>query len=134
MSALMRQTHGMSQAPPVSELLKEYRDALLSMHRSRIGAGGDPHHWNRLVNKMQALHLQLRESPEGRDGITSMIRDECLTVRQWSATNALAWDPGVARTALLQEIETEGPGAFEAQVTLREYDAGRLNTVWRPKA
>jgi hypothetical protein len=87
-----------------------------------------------LVDKMQAFHLELRETSEGRDGITSLIGDECVTVRQWSATNALAWAPREARAELSRAVEEGGPGALEAQVTLREFDAGRLNTAWKPKA
>ena len=123
----------MGQEPRVDDLLQKYRDTLLAMHKCRVLAGGDPRRWNRLVDKMQALHLVLRESSEGRDGITSLIGDECATVRQWSATNALAWAPQAARAALTREVEEGGPGAFEAQVTLREFDAGRLDTAWKPK-
>jgi hypothetical protein len=81
---------------------------------------------------MQAFHLELRETSEGRNGITELIGDECVTVRQWSATNALAWAPREARAELTREVEEGGPSAFEAQVTLREFDAGRLNTTWKP--
>jgi hypothetical protein len=123
----------MGQHPRVADLLREYRDTLLAMHECRVLAGGDPRQWNRLVNKMQAVHLQLRESSEGRDGITSLIGDECVTVSQWSATNALAWAPRQARAELAREVEEGGLAAFEAQITLREFDAGRLNTAWKPK-
>lgn len=80
------------------------------------------------------LHLVVRQTSEGRDGITALMGDECLTVRQWSATNALAWAPQKARAELMREVEAGRRGAFEAKVTLREFDAGRLNTVWKPKA
>lgn len=83
----------MDQEQRVADLLQKYRDTLLAMHECRVLAGGDPRRWNRLVDKMQAFHLELRETSEGRDGITSLIGDECVTVRQWSATNALAWAP-----------------------------------------
>ncbi|MGH9204325.1 MAG: hypothetical protein ACRD2A_24115, partial [Vicinamibacterales bacterium] len=105
-----------------------------AMHDCRVLAGGDARRWNRLVDKMQSAHLQLRETSQGRDGITSLIGDECLTVRQWSATNALAWAPLQARAELAREVEEGGPVAFEAQLTLREFDAGRLDTAWNPKA
>jgi len=124
----------MGQQPAVADLLREYRDTLLAMHECRVLTGGDPRQWNRLVNQMQSVHLQLRQSSQGRDGITSLIDDECVTVRQWSATNALAWAPGQARAELTREVEEGGPAAFEARVALREFDAGRLNTAWKPKA
>lgn len=61
------------------------------------------------------------------------MTDACDTVRQWSATNALAWAPDEARAILTREVEGDGPGSFEAKMTLREFDADRLNTAWRPK-
>lgn len=122
----------MGQEERVADLLQSYRDTLVAMHECRVLEGGDPRRWNRLVGEMQAFHLELRETPEGRDGISSLIGDECVTVRQWSATNALAWAPREARAELTREVEKGGPGAFEAQVTLREFDAGRLNTAWKP--
>lgn len=85
------------------------------------------------MDNVQSLHLELRESAEGRDGITSLIDDDCVTVRQWSATNALAWAPREARAELTREVEEGGVSAFEAKVTLREFDAGHLDTAWKPK-
>ena len=38
-----------------------------------------------------------------------------------------------ARAELTREVEEGRPRAFEAQVTLREFDTGRLNTAWKPK-
>jgi hypothetical protein len=47
---------------------------------------------------------------------------------------ALAWAEGVARAELEREVETDsGLRGFEAEVVLREFDAGRLNTGWMPK-
>jgi hypothetical protein len=117
----------------VAGLLQQYREALLAMHDCRALVGDDPRRWNELVDKMQAVHLELRESVEGREGITALLADECETVRQWSATNALAWSPDEARAALTREVEGGGSGAFEAKVTLREFDAGRLDTSWKPR-
>lgn len=47
-------------------VLIDYRATLLAMHRERIESGGTPRAWNRLVNRLQKLHLELRETPEGR--------------------------------------------------------------------
>lgn len=123
----------MGQQPGVADLLQTYRETLLAMHECRVLSGGDPNRWNSLVDNVQSLHLELRESAEGRDGITSLIDDDCVTVRQWSATNALAWAPREARAELTREVEEGGVSAFEAKVTLREFDAGHLDTAWKPK-
>lgn len=118
----------------ISDLLARYRAVLLEMHECRVETGGRPRKWNRLVDKMQSIHLGLRETPEGREGITRLaIEGENETVRSWSATNALAWDPDRVRPLI--EAVTRGPGLMrlDAEMVLREFDAGRLNTAWAPK-
>ncbi|MCX6395333.1 MAG: hypothetical protein NTV23_02480 [Propionibacteriales bacterium] len=92
-----------------------------------------PADWNRLVDRMQWFQLTLASTPEGRAAVTRMIDDPCPTVREWSTTNALAWDPAIALPALRRQIEADGPRTFTAKVVLHEYEAGRLNTSWTPK-
>jgi hypothetical protein len=73
----------------VAALAARYREVLVEMDSHRIERGGKPRSWNRLVNRMQALQLQLRATQAGRDAITSLISDENATVRSWSAVNAI---------------------------------------------
>jgi hypothetical protein len=90
--------------------------------------------WNRLVNRLQTVQLQLRSSPEGRSGISSFLDDDNITVREWSAGFALAWDPIPARAEFERLAADESSLAgFEAKITLREFDAGRLNMTWSPR-
>jgi hypothetical protein len=118
----------------VDALVAKYREALVEMDSCRIEHGGKPRSWNRLVNRMQALQLRLRATQEGRDAITSLISDQNATVRSWSAVHALAWAESVARPELEREARDDsGLGGFEAELALREFDAGRLNTAWVPK-
>jgi hypothetical protein len=115
-------------------LAAKYREVLVEMDSRRIESGEKPRSWNRLVNRMQALQVQLRATQAGRDAITSFIADENATVRSWSAVNALAWAESVARAELEREAKTtDDLRGFEAQIVLREFDAGRLNTAWVPK-
>ncbi len=66
--------------------------------------------------------------------ITQLIGDHNATVRQWSAGNALAWDEAIAPAELeRQAAEDLGLRGFETETTLREFDAGRLDTTWQPK-
>ena len=122
----------MGQEGFVADLLKDYCDALEAMDECDRQSAEGTRRWNALVDQMQALQLQLRQSAEGRDGITALIYHPSLTVRLWSATHALAWAPGQARSELEREVVSGGVGAFEAKVTLREFDAGRLDTTWEP--
>jgi hypothetical protein len=115
------------------QLLETYRNTLLQMHEERALDRGATR-WNRLLKKMQRIHLELRATHTGRRGISDLIEDDCITVRLWSATHALEWD----RTRARAELERLAGGsddnlyAFDAQMTLREFDAGSLRTDWRP--
>jgi hypothetical protein len=117
----------------IDSLLTAYRKTLLQMDTRRIERGGRPSGWNLLVNRMQRIQLKLRETPEGRAGITSLVGDENLTVRSWSAVNALPWAEDIARAELEREVLAYvGLSGLEAVTSLREFDAGRLNTAWDP--
>ena len=55
-------------------------------------------------------------------------------MRQWSATNAMAWDVARARPSLVAKAADDSSlGGLDAKMTLREYDRGRLRTDWVPK-
>ena len=118
----------------IEAVLADYHRTLLAMHEGRVETGGDPKQWNRLVNHLQGLQLQLRASPEGRSGISSFLTDDNITVRAWSAGFALFWDPIPARVEL-EELASDqrSMAGFEAKLTLREFDAGRLDMTWEPK-
>lgn len=123
----------MAHMSPIAELLSQYRAVLVEMDSVRID--GQSREWNRLVDRMQKLHLELRQTAEGRAGITTLITDDNHTVRQWSATNALSWDTALARAELERQASGRGGlSAFGAKMVLREFDAGRLDTSWTPKS
>ena len=122
----------MPKVPSHDQQLAEYRRILVEMDSVRAQANHSDR-WNRLVNQMQQLHLQLRATPEGRAGISALIDDDCVTVREWSATNTLEWEPERARAALeALAADLDGHASFNAKMTLREFDAGRLRTDWLP--
>ena len=114
-------------------VLPDYRATLLAMDRERIESGGTPRAWNRLVNQLQKLHLELRETPEGRAGITAMAHDPNPAVRGWAAAHSLFWDEAIARDELEAQAASKGLGTVDAKYTLREFDRGRLNMVWQPR-
>jgi hypothetical protein len=122
------------QSQDITLLLDDYRATLLRMDQSRVESVGDSERWNSLVNHLQELHLQLRGSRRGRRAISDLMADENGTISEWSATFALGWDPVTAK-AILETIASNGNDlrSFEASITLREFDAGRLNLTWKPK-
>ena len=125
----------MPEMADVAEDAAEYRRILMSMHENQARSRGPRRRRNRLLRPMQRVHLRLRGTPAGRDAISALLDDRCTTVRQWSATHALAWDTAKARTVLeaLAANET-GRVALDAKVTLRQFDAGHLHlsTDWQP--
>jgi len=118
--------------PTLDELIDLYRATLVEMDDIRRGSS-NPRDWNRLVDRMQWFQLALRESEGGRAAITHLIDDACPTVREWSTTNALAWDPEISTAALHEQIAGSGRSKFEAKLVLRDYESGRLNTAWTPR-
>ena len=116
------------------EDLVEYRRLLAQMQEHRVESGGKPRTWNRLVDRLQTVQLRLRESPEGRRGITALAEDgESETVRDWAAAHALFWDDERVRPLLESVAREDTLRGLDAKTVLREFDAGRLTMEWVPK-
>jgi hypothetical protein len=114
------------------QTLLAFAATLDSMSLSRVDRGGDPATWNGLVNELQRLQLDLRQTEEGRAGISDLMDSEDATVRTWSATFALFWDESRAMEVLQAEVDAGGTTGFESEIALREFDAGRLDVTWQP--
>lgn len=119
---------------PTANLLAALVETLEGMDSERVEAGGKPPTWNRLVDRAQAIQLVLRERPDGRSGISALMDSDNATTRGWAAAWSLFWDEPRAREVLAQDAAGSGLGALDAKMTLREFDAGRLNMTWQPKS
>lgn len=117
----------------VVEWRDQYREALVEIDAIRLAEDGDARRHNRHVDRMQQAYLALRQTAEGRAVISGFIDDPIPTVALWAATQALFWDERRARARLASFVVGQDRHAFDAEVTLREFDAGRLNTDWQPK-
>lgn len=117
--------------PPatVSELIAEYRQALVDMDAMSLEQDRGARSWNAQVHKVQRAQLTLRETSEGRAAITFLIDDPVPTVARWAASHALFWDEEAARKHLEKE---QAAGRLDASTTLKEFDAGRLRHDWQP--
>jgi hypothetical protein len=108
------------------ELLAEFRAVGLAMHE--VGVGGKPRRWNKLYDRQQSLYLVLRETEEGRKGLTALaLQDDCSTVRDSAAARALFWDPDRVRPVLEASAAGRGLASLTAKTVLQEFDAGRLH-------
>jgi len=106
----------------VQELLKKYREAA-------IGHGSpNPREANAWHDRLHAYYKVLRESEEGRQGIASLMDDQDPHVRGWAAAHSLQYYTEQARIVLQTLCTEEVPWqvAFSAEMTLKEYDKGRL--------
>lgn len=118
----------------VAEDLAAYRAVLVQMHAHRVDSGGKRRTWNRLFDQVQVLQLRLRQAPEGQAGITAFaLSDDCPTVVLSAASHALFWDEARVRTVLEALALGDLLLGLDAKMTLREFDAGRLNMTWQPK-
>ena len=105
----------------VSELLENYRQAALGTAATDSGAA------NRWAAQLLLCRNALRETAEGRAGLLSLVRDVEPSVRCWAAAHCLQWAPEVAKPTLEALRDSEGPFGFDAAMTLREYEKGRLS-------
>lgn len=90
--------------------------------------------WNRLVKRLQEARKAVAQSDDGRRFVAALMKDERVTVKLWSASHALHWPEfsEVARREL-ESIAAErrnGLNRLNAEMTLSEFDAGRLNPEW----
>lgn len=112
----------------MDDWLAEFERIGQRMHEHRVEAGGKSRDWNRLFDKMQGVYLVLRESPEGRSGLTRLaLTSDCETVRSGAAARALFWDAAQVRPVLEVIASQPGLGALNARTVLQEFDAGRLH-------
>ena len=97
----------------------------------REGAEGtssaDPRVANRWQRQMHVCYKQLRETPEGRAAIITLMDDPSPHVRCWAGGHCLQWEPIKAKRTLVGLREARGPCSFDADITLEEFNQGRLS-------
>lgn len=105
----------------IKEIIEQYR-------QGAIGTGNisDPKKANKSARQMIAAYRILRETTEGQQAIVSLLKDEEPSVRCNAAAQCIQWTPEVARRVLETLRDAQGPFSFEAEMTLNEYDKGRL--------
>jgi len=107
--------------PSIPEELEKYREAA-------SGTGdADPSRANRWHARLHASYRFLRDTEEGRKAIASLLHEDDPHVRGWAAAHCLQWVPAKARAVLEGLRDADGPCAFDAAVTLQEFEAGRLS-------
>lgn len=93
-------------------------------------ASGTPTKANRLFVRAHRIAVHLRESPAGREALRSLLGHESLAVRLCAAAECLPFSPEPATSVLRELASTTGLHAVSAEMTLKEFEAGRLNMDW----
>jgi hypothetical protein len=105
----------------IDQALVDYREAV-EKH-----ASGHSQVTNRWHQKLHGCYKLLRETEEGRRGITSLMSDPMPHVQVWAAAHSLGWEPVLAKRTLEEIRDSDAPSSFDAKWTLKMYAVGRLS-------
>jgi hypothetical protein len=78
-------------------------------------------------DELHACYKRLRQSEAGRRAIMDLMNDAEPSVRLWAAAHSLQWAPNEARRVLESLKDAQGRCSFTAEITLVEFDKGRLS-------
>ncbi|MBP6997263.1 MAG: DUF2019 domain-containing protein [Phycicoccus sp.] len=109
----------------VQQILSEYERLALAWDSERNSKKA-----NRIFDKLHSLALILRESAEGRRGLESLLGHDNRGVRLKAGSDCLAWGSAKAISALEGLVQPRGFHSLDAEMTLREYRAGRMRFDW----
>jgi hypothetical protein len=106
-------------------LLSEYEDLAVAWD-SETNAGKA----NKIFDRIHSIALQLRPLEEGKRGLEKLLVHPSRGVRLKAAADCLAWNSKAALTALEDLLTPRGSHSLTAEMTLREYRAGRMRFDW----
>src|SRR5690348_2793453 len=105
----------MTERPDLRQVLARYREA------AECTSIEDAETANRWHDKLHSYYKQLRETAEGRAGISGLLVDPSPHVRLWAAAHSLKWETRSARETLEALRDSKGFRSFEAEMTLEQF-------------
>ena len=106
----------------VAELIQHYRQCA---EGTSAATAREANRWHA---RLHACFQSLRHSPEGIEAMATLMTDPSEPVRLWAASHSLSLGVPSARSVLEQLRDTGAwMAAFDAEMVLREFDAGRLS-------
>lgn len=105
----------------IKDIVARYRQGAIT-----TGDISDPKRANKGAKQLHTCYKVLRESEEGRKALMGLMEDSEPGIRCWAASQCLQWKPDVARRVLESLRNSQGPFSFGAEMTLKEFDNGRL--------
>lgn len=110
-------------AAAVSELIRQYIAAAAEAGRLDIPSWRQ----NRAADKVAAIYGELRHrGPDAQAALLTLLDHPDPGVRGWAASHALEFAPDRAVETLEAMQGAEFPHGLNAEMTLREWRAGRL--------
>jgi hypothetical protein len=85
---------------------------------------------NNVFDELHALSTELKQTTEGRRILESLLAHENRAVRLNAGSTCLEWAPELARPVIQALVTPRGPHSLSAEMTLREFEAGRLKFDW----
>ena len=106
---------------PIADLASQYK------HAAEGTSNSAPRQANKSHDVMHIYYKQLRQTEAGRSAITRLLNDDSPEVRCWAAAHSLAWATDEAKMTLIALRDAKGPRSFTAEMTLSEFEKGRLS-------
>jgi len=94
------------------------------------GALRTPSKANRIFDQAHRVAVHLRESEDGRQALLALVKHENQAVRLGAAAECIVFAPKPAIKALRKLAKSDGHHSFSAEMTLKEFKAGRLRMDW----
>ena len=109
-------------------MTQSVKDVVARYRQGAIATGhiSDTRKANKGAKQLHACYKILRKSKAGRQALIDLMRDTEPSVRCWAASECLQWVPDNARRVLELLRDSQGSFSFCAEMTLKEYDGGRL--------
>jgi hypothetical protein len=113
-------------ADDVAALVAEYAD----LRVAQDAAFDTPRKANRLFDRAHVIAKRLRTTEEGRAALMSLMLHDDRGVRLGAAAECTPFAPDQSRVILRELIDPRGRHSLDAEMTLKELDAGRLKMDW----
>lgn len=108
----------------LDDLIAAYRDA--AQTHGAATKSGDYKTGNKASDRIAAIYAELRRRGEdAQRELLPLLRDDDPGVRLWAAAHALEFAPDEG-VHVLRALVQRGILGFDAKITLREWEAGRL--------
>jgi len=107
----------------IQKLIAKFRRAAIEKGDFATPAKQD----HRLYDEMRTAVLEIGKfNSAGKEAFKALLTDESVHVRNWVAATLLVEGDVEAREALEQIAKSNGMIAFDAEMTLKEFDRGNL--------